>query len=82
MQMAAARQDGYDERDGTRRQHEALDRLRAGARVYGESGDDAVLRDAARAIAADAADRGFRAEELVIAFKQLWTSVPELSPMR
>ncbi len=82
MRGVAVRNEGFGELDGVTSQATAVAHLRAAARVYGATGDDGPLRDAARAIAADAAERGLRGEELVIAFKQLWTSIPELSPMR
>jgi hypothetical protein len=68
--------------DGVSAQAAAVAHMRAAANVYASTGDEGPLRDAARAIAADAAARGLRAEELVIAFKQLWMSTPELSPVR
>ena len=82
MQSLLARDDSFDEHDGRRGQPAAVDRVQAAARLYGTTGNDGPLRDATRALAADAATRGMRAEELVIAFKQLWTTMPELSPLR
>lgn len=58
------------------------ERVRAAAERLAETGDEAPLREAAREIAAEAAARGLRAEDLVVAFKQLWTSIPALSPLR
>lgn len=82
MVRAMARRDGMDAHDGVSAQGVALARLRDAAGAYAADGDAAPLRDVVRVLAADAAARGMRAEELVIAFKQLWTSVPELHPLR
>jgi hypothetical protein len=39
---------------------------------------DADLREALNRVAAEAHERGMRAEELIVAFKQLWEDMPEL----
>ena len=39
---------------------------------------EADLRDALNRVAAEAHERGMRAEELIVAFKQLWEDMPEL----
>lgn len=82
MQGAVAKDDGYDSVGEARGRRSTAARMQEAARHYGVTGDEAPLRDATRALAADAAARGLRAEELVIAFKQLWTTIPELSPIR
>ena len=82
MHGAVAQNDGYDRTGDARDSRSAAALMQDAARYYGDTGDHALLRDATRALAADAAARGLRAEELVIAFKQLWTSIPELSPIR
>ena len=82
MQHAVAMSDGFDRTREAREAPTAAAQMQDAARHYGSTGDESALRAATRALAADAAARGLRAEELVIAFKQLWTSIPELSPIR
>jgi hypothetical protein len=82
MHGALRMDDGF-ERPGDGHAHRAAHaQMQAAARAFGDTGDDTALRDATRALATEAVLRGMRAEELVIAFKQLWTTIPELSPLR
>jgi len=43
--------------------------------VGGNEGDDSVLGSALRAVAAEARDRGIRAEELLVTLKSMWFEI-------
>ena len=45
---------------------------------HNPNGSDTALREALDRVAAEARDREMRAEELIIAFKQLWDDLPDL----
>ena len=58
---------------------EALDAMRRAMVAYTERpGESAGLRTALRAVAVEAQRRHIRAEQLIIALKQVWHAVPEV----
>lgn len=66
-----------DEPPPSRLSPEVLGRLRESLKLWAsaESADESLLRPALHAVAAEARDRGVRAEELLVTLKTTWFEV-------